>query len=165
MLERESRETGDQALLEESRSGCSAARLRDEPYGPAADDADRVRVPSRRGQPFEADEDFEPREPTAGGETRKGWLGRHPIVSVFALLCLALALPAGYFYWDYTSHFETTDDAYIASRQFPIAPEVSGYITAVPVTDNEHVQWAGIATSGGEVRFGTRAALRTVHQA
>jgi membrane fusion protein (multidrug efflux system) len=33
----------------------------------------------------------------------------------------------------------TTDDAYIASRQFAIAPEVSGYITAVPVTDNEHV--------------------------
>jgi membrane fusion protein (multidrug efflux system) len=55
------------------------------------------------------------------------------------LLCLALALPAGYLYWDYTSHFETTNDAYIAARQFAIAPEVSGYITAVPVTDNEHV--------------------------
>ena len=50
-----------------------------------------------------------------------------------------LALPAGYLYWDYTSHFEATDDAYIASRQFAIAPEVSGYITSVPVTDNEHV--------------------------
>src|ERR1700757_3090390 len=45
----------------------------------------------------------------------------------------------GYLYWDFTTHFETTDDAYIAARQFAIAPEVSGYITAVPVTDNEHV--------------------------
>src|SRR6201993_4061618 len=45
----------------------------------------------------------------------------------------------GYLYWDFTTHFETTDDAYIAARQFAIAPEVSGYITAVPVTDNEHL--------------------------
>jgi membrane fusion protein, multidrug efflux system len=63
---------------------------------------------------------------------------------VFALLCLALALPAGYLYWNYTSHFETTDDAYIAARQFAIAPEVSGYITAVPVTDNEHVDTGAV---------------------
>jgi membrane fusion protein (multidrug efflux system) len=55
------------------------------------------------------------------------------------LLCLALALPAGYLYWDYSNHFETTKDAYIAARQFAIAPEVSGYLTAVPVTDNQHV--------------------------
>ena len=52
---------------------------------------------------------------------------------------MLLALPAGYLYWDYTSHFETTDDAFIAARQFAIAPKVSGYITAVPVTDNQHV--------------------------
>src|ERR1700757_1829162 len=50
----------------------------------------------------------------------------------------------GYLYWDFTTHFETTDDAYIAARQFAIAPEVSGYITAVPVTDNEHVAGGGL---------------------
>jgi membrane fusion protein, multidrug efflux system len=59
--------------------------------------------------------------------------------SLIGLLSLLLALPAGYVYWDHTSHFETTDDAYIAARQFAIAPEVTGYITSVPVTDNEHV--------------------------
>jgi membrane fusion protein, multidrug efflux system len=53
-------------------------------------------------------------------------------------------VPAGYLYWDYTSHFEYTDDAYIAARQFAIAPEVSGYITAVPVTDNQHVAAGGL---------------------
>ncbi|MBV8399211.1 MAG: HlyD family secretion protein [Acetobacteraceae bacterium] len=52
---------------------------------------------------------------------------------------MLLALPIGYLYWNYTSRFESTEDAYIASRQFAIAPEVSGYLTAVPVTDNEHV--------------------------
>ena len=37
------------------------------------------------------------------------------------------------------AHYETTDDAFIAARQFAIAPKVPGYITAVPVTDNQHV--------------------------
>jgi membrane fusion protein (multidrug efflux system) len=27
----------------------------------------------------------------------------------------------------------------IAARQFAVAPKVAGYISAVPVTDNEHV--------------------------
>src|SRR5713226_10169644 len=54
-------------------------------------------------------------------------------------ILLFVALPAGYVYWDYASHFESTDDAFIAARQFTIAPKVPGYLTAVPVTDNEHV--------------------------
>ena len=33
----------------------------------------------------------------------------------------------------------STDDAFIAARQFAIAPKVSGYVTEVPVTDNQHV--------------------------
>ena len=45
----------------------------------------------------------------------------------------------GYFYWDNAEHFQSTDDAFIAARNFSIEPEVSGYITAVPVTDNQHV--------------------------
>ena len=48
-------------------------------------------------------------------------------------------MAGGYLYWDYARHFESTDDAFIAARQFAIAPKVSGYITAVPVTDNQHV--------------------------
>jgi membrane fusion protein, multidrug efflux system len=139
MLERDSREIGDQALLEERRSGSTQVRGEREPYGPAADEADRLRSPARREQPFEAEEDREPRERSGDGEARKSWLRRHPIAVAFGLLCLLLALPTGYLYWDYTSDFETTDDAYIAARQFAIAPEISGYITAVPVTDNEHV--------------------------
>ena len=45
----------------------------------------------------------------------------------------------GYLYWDYARHFQSTDDAFFAARNFSIAPKVSGYITAVPVTDNQHV--------------------------
>ena len=143
VLERDSRETGDQALLEARRSESAPARGRGEPYGPPADEADRLRSPARREQPLaeppEPDEDVASQDRDTGAEARKSWFRRHPIAVAFGLLCLLLALPAGYLYWDYTSHFETTDDAYIAARQFAIAPEVSGYITAVPVTDNEHV--------------------------
>jgi len=139
MLERDSREKGDQALMEAPRSESLPVRKKEKPYGPAADEADRLRAPARREEPFEADEDRESQERDGRDEVRKSWLRRHPISVALGLLCLLLAVPAGYVYWDYTSHFRTTDDSYIASRQFAIAPEVSGYITAVPVTDNEHV--------------------------
>jgi membrane fusion protein, multidrug efflux system len=83
-------------------------------------------------------------QPDAQGEKpgqgpSKGWLRRHPLIASAGLVALALAAVAGYLYWDHTSHFESTDDAFIAARQFAIAPEVGGYVTAVPVTDNEHV--------------------------
>jgi membrane fusion protein (multidrug efflux system) len=55
------------------------------------------------------------------------------------IIFLVVAAPAGYLYWDHTSHFESTDDAFIAARQFSVAPKVAGYVTAVPVTDNQHV--------------------------
>jgi membrane fusion protein, multidrug efflux system len=45
----------------------------------------------------------------------------------------------GFLYWDNAEHFASTDDAFVAARQFAIAPKVSGYLTAVPVTDNQHV--------------------------
>ena len=66
-------------------------------------------------------------------------LQRHPLAFVGGLILLVVLLPAGYVYWDYASHFESTDDAFIAARQFTIAPKVPGYLTAVPVTDNEHL--------------------------
>jgi membrane fusion protein, multidrug efflux system len=139
MLERDSREDGDQKLLEAPRPESAPARGRGAPYGPAADEVDRLRAPERREQTLEDEEDRGPEDRGARGEARKSWPRRHPVAVALGLLCLLLALPAGYLYWDYTSYFETTDDAYIAARQFAIAPEVSGYITAVPVTDNEHV--------------------------
>jgi membrane fusion protein (multidrug efflux system) len=139
MVERDSRETGGQTLVETRRSEASPLRGKEEPYGPAASEHVRLRSPARREQPTETDADLESQNRDAHGTARRSWLRRYPIAVAFGLLCLLLALPAGYLYWDYTSHFETTDDAYIAARQFAIAPEVSGYITAVPVTDNEHV--------------------------
>jgi membrane fusion protein (multidrug efflux system) len=73
------------------------------------------------------------------GTNSKGLLRRRPLVSALGFLLLLIAGALGYLYYDYSGHFESTDDAFIAARQFSIAPKVSGYITAVPVTDNQHV--------------------------
>jgi membrane fusion protein (multidrug efflux system) len=72
-------------------------------------------------------------------EPRANLLRRHPIAIPTGALAFALVLFAGYLYWDYAAHFESTDDAFVAARQFAVAPKVAGYITAVPVTDNQHV--------------------------
>jgi membrane fusion protein (multidrug efflux system) len=72
-------------------------------------------------------------------ETHAGFLRRHPFAVALGLLVLIPVVAGGYLYWDNAEHFESTDDSFIAARQFALQPKVSGYITAVPVTDNQHV--------------------------
>jgi membrane fusion protein, multidrug efflux system len=97
------------------------------PDGPAA---------GRRELPAQAEE----KQPEATSKGRRnGLLHRRPVVLAIGAMLLASALGGGYLYLDYAGHFQSTDDAFIAARQSALAPKVSGYITAVPVTDNEHV--------------------------
>jgi membrane fusion protein, multidrug efflux system len=93
--------------------------------------------PEREDQPWEPDRDRK-------GETPGGLRRRRPFAFVVGLPLFILAAAGGYLYWDYAEHFETTDDAFIAARQFAIAPKVPGYLTAVPVTDNQHVPAGGV---------------------
>lgn len=52
---------------------------------------------------------------------------------------LAAAVIITYVYWDNGSHYESTDDAFIAARQYAVTSRVAGYISSVAVTDNQHV--------------------------
>jgi membrane fusion protein, multidrug efflux system len=160
--ERDDREMGGQAALEaqrpDSRLAESGSARR--PDNTVADAPAAVPAPPQRGERPAAEpkvrpasepkapvseSEAKPHEPSQMGEKeRKGWLRRHPLGAAFALLFLVLAGAAGYIYWDHTSHFESTDDAFIAARQFAIAPQVAGYVTAVPVTDNQHVNKGGV---------------------
>jgi membrane fusion protein (multidrug efflux system) len=83
-----------------------------------------------------------PDEPADGASANRGrksrGLRRAVQVSLGALLLLGVA-GGGYLYLDSARHYETTDDAFIAARQFAVAPKVAGYLSAVPVTDNQHV--------------------------
>ena len=65
---------------------------------------------------------------------REHWL----LVAVVACLVL-IAIIAGLAYWFNVRNYESTDDAFIAARSFSVAPKVGGYVTEVPVTDNQHV--------------------------
>ena len=75
-----------------------------------------------------------------GKESRSGFLRRRPVVSAIGAVLLAAAFGGGYLYLDSARHFQSTDDAFIAARQSSLAPKVSGYLTSVPVTDNQHVK-------------------------
>jgi membrane fusion protein, multidrug efflux system len=119
----------------------------------------KVRVPSRPERPAEpskpefrseAPATAEPlpeskEQPQQGpSKRRKSFLRRRPFTFLIVLLLLAAGLGGGYLYLDYSRYFESTDDAFIASRQFAVAPKVSGYVTEVPVTDNQHVPAGGV---------------------
>jgi membrane fusion protein (multidrug efflux system) len=74
-----------------------------------------------------------------GKKPRNSLLHRRPVLYAIGAMLLAAVLVGGYVYLDYAEHFQSTDDAFISARQSALAPKVSGYITAVPVTDNDHV--------------------------
>ncbi|MBV9288780.1 MAG: HlyD family secretion protein [Hyphomicrobiales bacterium] len=76
----------------------------------------------------------------APAKLRLGFIRRHPAVAVLGPLVFLIVVACGYLYWENSSHFETTDDAFIAARQFAVAPKVSGFVVAVPATDNERVK-------------------------
>jgi membrane fusion protein (multidrug efflux system) len=87
----------------------------------------------------------------APGETEKpaskSLLRRRPFASALGALLLAAAVGGGYVWWESAGHFESTDDAFIAARQIAIAPKISGYVNAVPVTDNQHVAAGDVIAS------------------
>jgi membrane fusion protein (multidrug efflux system) len=124
--------------LESPRSVPGALR---EPNGESRKEEARVLLrqesPAPR-QPVSAEPEERQSAPI-GKQPRKSVLHRRPVVSAIGGILLASVLAGGYLYLDHAEHFQSTDDAFIAARQFSLAPKVSGYLTAVPVTDNEHV--------------------------
>ena len=101
---------------------------------PAPDASPAAKAPTAPAQAEPADTQ------ATSKANRAGLLRRRPLVSAVGAVLLASTLAGGDLYLDYAGHFESTDDAFIAARQFSIAPKISGYITAVPVTDNQHVK-------------------------
>jgi membrane fusion protein (multidrug efflux system) len=78
-------------------------------------------------------------QPEPAGQAPKTKSGRRAGVLVAGFSAAALLAAAGYVYWDAAAHFESTDDAFIAARQFAVAAKASGFVAEVPVADNQHV--------------------------
>jgi membrane fusion protein (multidrug efflux system) len=93
---------------------------------------------ARRSVPPDELEEGSP--PAIGKSHRNGLLQRRPVVLAIGALLLAFTLGGGYVYVDHARRFQSTDDAFVAAREFPLAPKVSGYLTSVPITDNQHVK-------------------------
>lgn len=68
------------------------------------------------------------------------FMRRRPLAVLLGAIVILVLVAGGYVYWDHAAHFESTDDAFIDARQYAIAPKVGGYVTAVDVTDNQHVE-------------------------
>ncbi|MGP0104010.1 HlyD family secretion protein [Rhodoblastus sp.] len=107
--------------FESARKGEALALAPEAEKGPAPE--------HRREAPAEAGED----------RSQKAASRRRPLVRVFGVAALAVAAGAGALWWDNASHFEATDDAFIASRPIGLAPQVPGFVAQVLVTDNQHV--------------------------
>jgi hypothetical protein len=103
------------------------------PAKPAEKEGETGEQPASNEKKADGKQEKPPEKP------RKSFLRRHPLMAGGGLIAVLVAAAAGYIYWDNASHFESTDDAFIAARQFAIAPKVAGYVVAVPVTDNQHV--------------------------
>ena len=105
---------------------------------------DKPRPPTRRSEPSLPSEDRSTGE--QDGTTRdkpnpslRDRLREHWVLSSAGACVLVIAATGALLYWLDVRHYEWTDDAFVAARSFSISPKVSGYITDVPVTDNQHV--------------------------
>jgi membrane fusion protein (multidrug efflux system) len=65
---------------------------------------------------------------------------RRPLVVAVGILVVILLAAGGLFYWLSTRNLETTDDAYTDGRAIAIAPQVSGTVVSLDVTDNQSVK-------------------------
>ncbi|MDA9399653.1 HlyD family secretion protein [Bradyrhizobium sp. CCBAU 45389] len=66
-------------------------------------------------------------------------LREHWLLAIVGAIVLVAALVGGLLYWLEVRHYESTDDAFVAARSFSVASKVGGYVTDIPVTDNQHV--------------------------
>ena len=108
---------------------------------PQRSDLKREAPPSPDAPLAKSEPRHAPEAPQANAEkaSKKSiWL-RRPLAVAFGALLVAGSLGGSFLWYDAGSHFESTDDAFVAARQIAIAPKVAGYVSAIPVTDNQHV--------------------------
>ncbi len=88
------------------------------------------------------------------------WMRRHPVIAAMAAVILLAVVAAGIVWWLNARNYVSTDDAFIETRPVQIAPQVSGTVIAVPVTDNQQVENGALL-----LRIDPRDYEAAVHQA
>jgi membrane fusion protein (multidrug efflux system) len=64
---------------------------------------------------------------------------RRPFVWIGIILVLILAFGFGFHYWLANRNLESTDDAFVDGRAITIAPQISGLVVSLDVSDNQFV--------------------------
>ncbi len=65
---------------------------------------------------------------------------RRPAVLIVAALAVAVLVIGGIYYWLSGANVESTDDAYTDGRAISMAPQISGRVVSLDVTDNQFVK-------------------------
>ena len=82
----------------------------------------------------ETDGKSEPEQPAGGRGNRRRF------VLFGGIFVLTVLIGGSIYYWLSTRNIESTDDAYTDGRAITIAPQVSGTVVSLDVTDNEFVR-------------------------
>jgi membrane fusion protein (multidrug efflux system) len=105
---------------------------------PHADDAPAIEPP---GVPAERARGVGPDDPDKAKErSPAARMRRHPYIVAAAVLGALLVIAAGVAWWLNARNYVSTDDAFIETRPVQIAPQVTGTVITVPVTDNQQVE-------------------------
>jgi membrane fusion protein, multidrug efflux system len=87
-----------------------------------------------------------PHEGDVSPQSLRERLHEHWVLVTAAACVVLVVLIGGTAYWLSVKDYESTDDAFIAARNFSVAPKVGGYVVEVPVTDNQHVSAGDLLT-------------------
>jgi membrane fusion protein (multidrug efflux system) len=65
---------------------------------------------------------------------------RRPAARIVGIVAIAAIVLGGIYYWLSTAGLESTDDAYTDGRAISVAPQISGRVVSLDVTDNQFVK-------------------------
>ena len=71
---------------------------------------------------------------------RRRWSLKQLLSGAAALAFLGVAGISSVYYWNTGRFLVSTDDAYVAAHSVLISPKISGFISEVPVDDNQPVK-------------------------
>ncbi|HEX5278820.1 MAG TPA: biotin/lipoyl-binding protein, partial [Micropepsaceae bacterium] len=99
--------------------------------------------PGPRSELREAADARDKRRGTAGpepGTTTPERRGRRPLIIAIAAIVLIAAIILIWSWWQNSSRYETTDDAFIDTHIVRVSPQIAGRVVRVLVNDNQLVQ-------------------------
>ena len=125
--------------------------VRPREQSPAVPSARALRAPAQETPTQPATEAPKPQEvaiqtPPKGEPEAPARKSRRPLLVVALLAALGIGGYYGYHWWTEGRFLVSTDDAYVKADMSVIAAKVGGYVSKVPIIDNQHVKNGDLLT-------------------